>query len=52
MKLAHLSSLEQFCRHVKLDFRLFCPILFGLTRFLLYMLHVYMLNMAQSNRGS
>lgn len=31
MKLAHSSSLEQFCGHVKLDFRLFCPILFGLT---------------------
>lgn len=31
MKLAHSSSLEKFCRHVKLDFRLFYPTLFGLT---------------------
>lgn len=46
------SSLEQFC---KFDFRLTCPVLFGRTEAgppVLYILHVCMLNMAQSNCGS
>lgn len=54
MRLAHSSSLEQLCRHVKLDFHLSHPILFGLTdaapAVRAACLHV--LNMAQSNHGS
>lgn len=31
MRLTHSSSLEQICSNIKFDFRLSCPILFGLT---------------------